>query len=235
MAVNVSKATALLTDSQRNMPTQHADSIAPERSGGELERMRPVSGLHIEYSLRMEPEGRTLGGIHQGNEALQATQRTFNRSDEDLYTSLHNLTPQCEQPPRGYQLPRDLLPIPPNEDKVAVKTTKYCGRCGYVGDVGARADVTSLGEGLDVQCPEYALTLNNRFTASRNCRIPPPYILAITMSRGTNCLIYTECVASKCSVKINLCARAKRPVAHGGVVRHDVATEHVFHVQVVPL
>ncbi|GBP37342.1 hypothetical protein EVAR_22802_1 [Eumeta japonica] len=44
--------------------------------------------------------------------------RTFNRADAGPHASLHNLAPQCERPPGGHQLPRDLLPVPPNEDKV---------------------------------------------------------------------------------------------------------------------
>ncbi|GBP35271.1 hypothetical protein EVAR_19492_1 [Eumeta japonica] len=43
---------------------------------------------------------------------------TFNRADASPYASLHNLAPQCEQPPGDYLLPRDMLPFFPNEDKI---------------------------------------------------------------------------------------------------------------------
>ncbi|GBP72630.1 hypothetical protein EVAR_83140_1 [Eumeta japonica] len=46
--------------------------------------------------------------------------RTFNRVDVDPYTSLYNLAPQCERPPRRYQLPRDQLSKLLNRDKVEV-------------------------------------------------------------------------------------------------------------------
>ncbi|GBP46561.1 hypothetical protein EVAR_21717_1 [Eumeta japonica] len=52
--------------------------------------------------------------------------RTFNRADAGSYTSLHNLAPQYQRPPRGYQLPRDLLSTL-NEDK-SVKDPRANGR-----------------------------------------------------------------------------------------------------------
>ncbi|GBP89611.1 hypothetical protein EVAR_57630_1 [Eumeta japonica] len=43
---------------------------------------------------------------------------TYAAPDTGPYTSLQNLALQHRQPPKGYQLPRDLLSTPPNEDKV---------------------------------------------------------------------------------------------------------------------
>ncbi|GBP27452.1 Probable RNA-directed DNA polymerase from transposon X-element [Eumeta japonica] len=49
---------------------------------------------------------------------IMLARRAFNRADAGPYTSLHNLAPQREQPPKDYQLPRDLLSPPSNEDKL---------------------------------------------------------------------------------------------------------------------
>ncbi|GBP43530.1 hypothetical protein EVAR_30487_1 [Eumeta japonica] len=52
--------------------------------------------------------------------------RTFNRADAGPHASLHNLALQCERPSGGHQLLRDLLPVLPNENKVASALKRRC-------------------------------------------------------------------------------------------------------------
>ncbi|GBP19578.1 hypothetical protein EVAR_102126_1 [Eumeta japonica] len=56
---------------------------------------------------------------------MMLAQRFFSRADVGSYTSLHNLAPQRDRLPKRYQLPRDLLSNPPNQDKLLTYSSDF--------------------------------------------------------------------------------------------------------------
>ncbi|GBP51669.1 hypothetical protein EVAR_48292_1 [Eumeta japonica] len=73
--------------------------------------------------------------------------RAFSHADVGPYTSLHNLASQCDRPPKGYRLSRDLLSDSSDEVKVRADGHSPADDSRYI--------MTLLGHDITTggQCP----------------------------------------------------------------------------------